>query len=267
MHLLFTQFTYTLLYKLTSEKWLIVGRSSQFGLGPDGKPIKPINRYTVPECSSPERTRARAAVPARSLSGSAPGVKVFNVYSSEDSEHSTSDVEEAPAPAGKETKGKGKGRAVSKGTGSQPSHPTRAQQVATTFAKVTSIKRKLEDLHGSKYTDLQLTSWAHMVDVGYHHSLAVAPSKKLFQRRGQSAVPVTDSASTSGSSSQGKAGSATESAQLQPGGAKAMSSLEQRAECLKQLAQLGELHRNGVLTEEQFSEQREGLLKIMAAVN
>lgn len=136
---------------------------------------------------------------------------------------------------------------------------------------------ELKEKHGSSYTPMQFRIWSEMMVGGIHSSLDEPPSSTMFLRAGKvtsskkkedsssvadaltkAAVAISSALAPSSSSSPGrKQGSASSPARV----------IESRSKCYKQLHDLNSLKVSGVLTEEEYTSEKEAVLTVLHKLN
>jgi len=128
-------------------------------------------------------------------------------------------------------------RSRSKSPGAKPKSSQYDSHIAK-MAKVDDIYQNLDKTHGSQYTPEQKRAWAHMIQLGKHSSQMSPPNKRFFQ--------------TSMSSVDANPGTLTRS----PG-----KKIKIRSECIDQLQKWHELLNCGAITQEQYDEFQDKILK------
>ena len=147
--------------------------------------------------------------------------------------------------------------------------PTRKRSKASD-SSVDSLKSQAKDYeaqlkakHSDTYTPFQYKLWAEMYAKGGHNSLDDPPHASMFNREtkpqtrsahDQQAVMVSVIDKLCSAISAPKQIGST----LSP-----MKKAELRSTYMKQLSELRQLHDNGVLTEDEYEEQREELVQLM----
>ena len=118
------------------------------------------------------------------------------------------------------------------------------------MAKVDEIYHKLEGIHENKFSPEQLTAWAHLIEMGRHHSYNVPPKKRFYQHASveESAQrKPSDAPSTSVTQATGKAASP-------------QSRLSVRSEYIDQLQKWHSLFSVGAVSKEQYEELQTTIL-------
>ena len=129
--------------------------------------------------------------------------------------------------------------------------------------KVEAAIETLQDKYGKNFTPMQYRIWAEMHVGGYQPSLDEAPSNSMFLRAGGAAVKrrttadivsqainqlaPTLSPSVTTPTSHGSSGSP---AKL----------IDNRSKCYKQLGELKNLMQSGLLSDEEYSREREAIM-------
>ena len=103
------------------------------------------------------------------------------------------------------------------------------------MAEVTAIEDKLQEKHSGMYTDQQLRSWAHLIQMKKHSSYDEPPDKPFF-------CPIHKSTSTPASA-------------VSPG-----KRINMRGQCVDQLLKSHQLFEKGVISKEQYEEFQASIL-------
>ena len=140
-------------------------------------------------------------------------------------------------------------------------------------AKTEEYETKLKDKHGDKFTSFQFKLWTEMLTSGVHTDLDVPPAASMFGRETKKAkAPQKDSSDLSAAvvdmvsvvSTLSQALSTSAQAQLNrphtssshPVSWSPMKRAELRSMYLKQMTELRQLYDDGILSEEEYEEQR-----------
>ncbi|MBA4719390.1 MAG: hypothetical protein HRO68_09965 [Nitrosopumilus sp.] len=107
----------------------------------------------------------------------------------------------------------------------------RQSDLVNTMVEVGGTIDKLKEIHGDKYSDLQLNCWAHMVNSNRHQSLEDAPDRSFFGKKKKESLGVS------------------------PG-----KKISLRSECINQLDKWHQLKERGVITEDQYAELQATIL-------
>ena len=116
--------------------------------------------------------------------------------------------------------------------------------------EVEEIEDDLRSRHEAKFTEEQIKMWAHLIQMNKHTSYEEPPNKK-FWKTSSSAGSSQGSSSSSGAS----VGS-TKSVLDSPG-----KRVNLRGQCIDQLHRLQQLFSDGGITEDQYMEMKESIMK------
>ena len=125
--------------------------------------------------------------------------------------------------------------------------------------KVEKTIQTLQDKHGKEFTPMQYRIWAEMHVGGYQPSLDEAPSNSMFLRAGGAATKRTTADIVSQAINQ-------LTPVLSPGVAAPTSHsspaklINNRSKCYKQLGELKILMQTGILSDEEYSREREAIM-------
>ena len=137
--------------------------------------------------------------------------------------------------------------------------------------RVQSTIEKLRETHGSRFTPMQVRIWSEMITGGLHSSFEEPPTSSMFIRAGKGGNSKKKDDKNALSEAFTQAAEAILSA-FSPrtlNGAGNVSSgspakiIEARSKCYKQLHDLSNLKESGVLTNEQYSEEKDAVLGIL----
>ena len=103
------------------------------------------------------------------------------------------------------------------------------------MVEVSSIEEKLKEKHSGRYTDEQLRSWAHLIQMCKHNSYEEPPDKPFFHPSRKS---TTTSAPT-----------------VSPG-----KRINMRGQCVDQLLKSHQLFEKGVITKDQYEDIQAAIL-------
>lgn len=173
------------------------------------------------------------------------------------------------------TRGKKNPRTVDENTSDEETH-----QMSKSKKKKTSQENReervqctIEDLkekHGSDFTPMQVRIWSEMISGGLHSSLDEPPISSMFLRAGkgnnstkkkedknclseaftQAAVAISSALSPRGPVNLGS-------------GASPAKIIESRSKCYKQLHDLSSLKESGVLTDNEYFDEKEAVLGVL----
>ena len=104
------------------------------------------------------------------------------------------------------------------------------------MAEVATIEDELQEKHPGKYTDQQLRSWAHLIQMKKHSSYDEPPDKPFFRSSHKSPTSAVSAVS--------------------PG-----KRINMRGQCVDQLLKSHQLFEKGVISKEQYEEFQSSILK------
>ena len=116
--------------------------------------------------------------------------------------------------------------------------------------EVEEIEDDLRSKHEGRYTEEQIRMWAHLIQMNKHTSYEEPPNKKFWKTPDSSGS--SQGTSSSKSSSLGSSKSGLDS----PG-----KRVSLRGQCIDQLHRLKQLHTDGGITEDQYTEMKESIMK------
>ena len=138
--------------------------------------------------------------------------------------------------------------------GQRPAKSSRYDKFTDKMTEVESIEAKLREKHAqSTYSEHQLRSWAHLIQMKKHTSYDKPPDKPFWRTAQQKNV-----ASGNPTASVTMCDIETSSRRDSPG-----KRINMRGKCMEQLMQLHKLFENNVITQEQYEEMK---LDIMGEV-
>ena len=117
--------------------------------------------------------------------------------------------------------------------------------------EVEEIEDDLSSKHEGKYTEEQIRMWAHLIQMNKHTSYEKPSNKKFWK--------TSDSSESSQGTSSSKSSSLGSSKSVLDSPSKRVSL---RGQCIDQLHQLKQLHTDGGITEDQYTEMKESIMKI-----
>lgn len=137
---------------------------------------------------------------------------------------------------------------------------------------------ELKEKHGSAYTPMQFRIWSEMIVGGIHASLDEPPSSAMFLRAGKGTTSRKKEDSSSMADALTKAavaisatlgsGTSSSSPGQKPGaGSSPARVIQSRSKCYKQLHHLNSLKASGVLTEEEYTCEKEAVLNVLHKLN
>lgn len=135
--------------------------------------------------------------------------------------------------------------------------------------KVQSILRKQKDKHGTSFTPMQFRIWSEMHVGGIHSSLEDPPTSSMFVRAGtgkkkdegnMSMAEALTQAAVAISSTLSPRSSLPSS---QPTGTSPAKLIDSRSKCYKQLSELNSLKASGILTEDEYAEEKESVMSLL----
>ena len=116
--------------------------------------------------------------------------------------------------------------------------------------EVEEIEDDLRSKHGGKFTEEQIRMWAHLIQMNKHASYEEPPNKKFWK--------TPDSAGSSQGTSSSKSSSLGSSKSVLDSPGKRVSL---RGQCIDQLHRLQQLYTDGGITEDQYAEMKESIMK------
>ena len=130
--------------------------------------------------------------------------------------------------------------------------------------RVEEAVKMLQELHGTKYTQIQYRIWAEMNTSNYHQSLETPPTNSMFVRAGNSEKPNKgkgkDASMTEAFTQMAKEISNALSPATTPRARPQVSSpgrlIDDRSKCYKQLNELNNLKSSGILSEEEYQSEK-----------
>ena len=133
-----------------------------------------------------------------------------------------------------------------------------------------AVKKYIEDLnaaHKEKYTPMQYRIWAEMKSGGLHDSMTTPPATSMFMRAGGTTPKKTAGANDTVSQAicqlasaltpKVPSSSATVASRVGDSPAKV---IENRSKCYRQLAELKNLMESGLLSEEEYTSERQAVM-------
>ena len=141
----------------------------------------------------------------------------------------------------------------------------REEKVQTTIAQ---LKEKL----GILFTPMQLRIWSESVAGDFHSSLEEAPTSSMFARAGKGTSTKKKEQSNSSSVSDALAQAvlnafssavSPRAASNQLLGTSPAKEIESRSKCYKQLSEHSQLRLSGIITEEEYLEEKESVMCVL----
>ena len=138
--------------------------------------------------------------------------------------------------------------------------------------KVQSILRKLKEKHGTLYTPMQCRIWSEMIVGGIHTSLEDPPTSSMFARAGsgkkkeegnKSMAEALTQAAVAISSALSPRPSVSSVSPSHRMGHSPSKMIDSRSKCYKQLSDLNNLKLSGVLTDDEYAEEKESVLSML----
>ena len=148
--------------------------------------------------------------------------------------------------------------------GSNASKRSRYDKQIDKLREVDEIEDKLRSKNEGKYTEEQIRMWAHLIHMKKHTSYDEPPNKRFWKSK--SSVTEGTGATTSGATAVTTCASgvsisgvtASKNVSASPG-----RRVNLREQCIDQLLRLQQLFDNGGLTQEQYTEMKEGIMNEM----
>ena len=122
------------------------------------------------------------------------------------------------------------------------------------------IEDKIRSKNEGKYTKEQIRMWAHLIHMKKHTSYDEPPNKRFWKPKSSSigATGATTSGATEAATSGASGVAAFNNVSASPG-----KRVNLRGECIDQLLRLQQLFVSGGLTQEQYTEMKEGIMNEM----
>ena len=131
--------------------------------------------------------------------------------------------------------------------GSTSQKRSRYNKQVDKMREVDEIEDDLRSKHEGKYSEEQIRMWAHLIQMNKHSSLEEPPNKKFWKTSGGTGC--ADAAAGSGQgSSKGVLSSPGKRVNL-------------RGQCIDQLHRLQQLYNDGGITEDQYLDMKESIMK------
>ena len=127
--------------------------------------------------------------------------------------------------------------------------------------KVEETIQTLQDKHGKEFTPMQYRIWAEMHVGGYQPSLDEAPSNSMFLRAGGAATKRRTTADIVSPAINQLAPALSPSVAVPTQSHSSPAKLiDNRSKCYKQLGELKNLMQAGILSDEEYSREREAIM-------
>ena len=122
------------------------------------------------------------------------------------------------------------------------------------------IEDKIQSKNEGKYTIKQIRMWAHLIHMKKHTSYDEPPNKRFWKPKssGIGATGATTFGATEAATSGASGVAAFNNVSASPG-----KRVNLRGECIDQLLRLQQLFDSGGLTQEQYTEMKEGIMNEM----
>ena len=118
------------------------------------------------------------------------------------------------------------------------------------MTEVETIEQELKETHAEgTYSDLQLRSWAHLIQMGQHSSYATPPNKRFYKT-----IKKANSATDSDAMTSATANSAS-TLSVSPG-----KRVNLRGQCVQQLLQLHQLLERGGISKQQYDDMQSTIM-------
>ena len=126
--------------------------------------------------------------------------------------------------------------------------------------EVDEIEDKIRSKNEGKYTEEQIRMWAHLIHMKKHTSYDEPPNKRFWKPKssGTGATGATTSGATEAATSGASGVAAFKNVSASPG-----KRVNLRGQCIDQLLRLQQLFDSGGLTQEQYTEMKEGIMNEM----
>lgn len=173
---------------------------------------------------------------------------------------------------GKKSEGRKRARGDDVGSENE-SGPSKKKPQSDRAEKVQEIADRLKERHGSRYTPMQIRIWAEMIASGLHCSEDDPPSTTMFLRAGGStphkkkdqtpvAQALTDVATAFASALSPRV--ATSSMIPSMGSTSSPAKvIESRSKLYKQLTDLQNLLNMGILTDDEYKEEKDSIMNLL----
>ena len=138
--------------------------------------------------------------------------------------------------------------------------------------KVQTTMEQLKEKHGTVYTPMQLRIWSESIVGGIHSSLEEAPTSSMFAKAGKGPTKKKEQSSMSEALTQAALAISTafspraplpSSSSNQPLGTSPAKEIESRSKCYKQLNELNQLRSSGIITEDEYFEEKESVMCVL----
>ena len=126
--------------------------------------------------------------------------------------------------------------------------------------KVEETIQALQDKQGKEFTPMQYRIWAEMHVGGYQPSLDEAPSNSMFLRAGGAAIKRRTTADIVSQAINQLAPALSPSVALPTSHSSPAKLIDNRSKCYKQLGELKNLMQAGILSDEEYSREREAIM-------
>ena len=159
---------------------------------------------------------------------------------------------------------------------SEDERPSKQKKQAENETKVEEIVDDLKTKHGSSFSPMQLCIWAEMIAADMHRSIDDPPNTTMFMRAG-GAIPYQKKsvqqspiaqALTEAAIAISTALSPSPGMQLNQGtGTSPAKVIDSRSKLYKQLSELQNLKTSGILTEEEYTTEKESVMTLLKQLN
>ena len=138
--------------------------------------------------------------------------------------------------------------------------------------KVHTTMEQLKEKHGTVYTPIQLRIWSESIVGGIHSSLEEAPTSSMFAKAGKGPTKKREQSSMSEALIQAALAISTafspraplsSSSSNQPLGTSPAKEIESCSKCYKQLNELNQLRSSGIITEDEYFEEKESVMCVL----
>ena len=142
--------------------------------------------------------------------------------------------------------------------GSTSQKRSRYNKQVDKMREVDEIEDDLRSKNEGKYSEEQIRMWAHLIQMNKHSSLEEPPNKKFWKTSGGTATSGAGGAGAAAGSGQGSSKGVLSS----PG-----KRVNLRGQCIDQLHRLQQLYNDGGITEDQYLDMKESIMKEVKNLN
>ena len=121
----------------------------------------------------------------------------------------------------------------------------------------------LKKSHGEKYTPMQYRLWSEMISGGIHRSMTDPPKTAMFSRCGESSNKKGSSVEVMANAVQKLASAINTPRATDQIMEKSTSLIDSRSKRYQQLTELKNLKDSGVLSESEYTDERDAILKVL----